>query len=290
MENWPNFFIVGVSKAGTTSLYEYLKKNPNIYMSPIKEPNYFSIKTIPRNGLEQPIRDKKKYFDLFKKVKHEKIVGEASATYLSDPEAPKLIHQIAPNAKILICLRDPVERAYSAYLMHVRDEHFKTTFHNRLQIELKEKPDPSKSSLRLHAGLYSKDVKRYLNIFGRSQVKIIIFEEFITDVKKTIEEVLQFLGSGHSLYNYNEKTHNPFAVVRGPISKRIHSSRLISQVAHSIIPKSTRIFLRDNLILKKQPKPKMDEEDRKVLVKFYFNDVIELKSMLGRKLPWPNFP
>ena len=88
MDIWPNFFIVGAQKAGSTSLYEYLKNMPEIYMSPIKEPSFFSVKIIPENHPQEAIRDKKEYLKLFEKVKDEKIIGEASPTYLADPEAP----------------------------------------------------------------------------------------------------------------------------------------------------------------------------------------------------------
>ncbi|MEX0656428.1 MAG: sulfotransferase domain-containing protein, partial [Nitrosopumilaceae archaeon] len=116
-ELWPNFFIVGADKAGTSSLYAYLMNIPGIFMSRYKEPNYFSTMTFGDNHDLRPIRDKKKYLELFKNVKNEKIVGEASPSYLGDKEAPKLIHKVSPEAKILICLRDPVERVYSHYLM-----------------------------------------------------------------------------------------------------------------------------------------------------------------------------
>ena len=108
LERWPNFFIVGAPKAGTSSLYAYLNEIPGIFMSPKKEPNYFSENTIPNDHPIKPIRDKKKYLELFKGVKGEKIIGEASTSYLADPEAPKLIHEACPDAKILISLRDPV--------------------------------------------------------------------------------------------------------------------------------------------------------------------------------------
>ena len=93
MERWPNLFIVGAPKAGTTSLYHYLNQAPEIYMSPIKEPNYFSAKTMGDKHPVKPIRNKKKYQHLFENDKNSKYIGEASPTYLDDPEAPFLIHE-----------------------------------------------------------------------------------------------------------------------------------------------------------------------------------------------------
>ena len=121
MEKWPNFFIVGAPKAGTTSLYEYLKNIPGIYMPPIKETHYFSRIIVPDTISHfHPIRDKNEYLSLFENVTDEKIIVDDSPSYLADPEAPKLIHEIVPHARILMSLRDPVERAFSGYLPRVR--------------------------------------------------------------------------------------------------------------------------------------------------------------------------
>jgi len=74
MEKWPNLFIVGAPKAGSTTLYEYLKNIPGIYMSPRKEPDYFSRSTVPNNSSMKPIQNKKQYLSLFEDVKDEKII------------------------------------------------------------------------------------------------------------------------------------------------------------------------------------------------------------------------
>ena len=131
---WPNFFIVGAPRSGTTSLYEYLKEVPEVFMSPVKEPNFFNLSVENDLFLSKPIREKKKYLDLFKNVKDEKAIGEASPTYLWDPKTPKLIHEIIPDAKIIISLRDPVERTFSHYLMYFRNGIMKDSFYNELQI------------------------------------------------------------------------------------------------------------------------------------------------------------
>ena len=110
MEKWPNFFIVGAPKCGTTSLYEYLKKIPGIYMSPTKEPYYFCQTLIPENHYIEPIRDKEKYLKLFAGVKDEKIIGEGSIWYLSDPNSADLIHQKIPDARINIAINSASQK------------------------------------------------------------------------------------------------------------------------------------------------------------------------------------
>src|SRR5919108_6309578 len=118
-EIWPNFFIVGTQKAATTSLYFYLKEIPGVYMSQVKEPFYFAPHAVQSNTSDL-IRDKREYLRLFENASGYVAVGEASPIYLWDPDAPKLIHQTVPHARIIMILRDPIERAYSNYLMKMK--------------------------------------------------------------------------------------------------------------------------------------------------------------------------
>jgi len=292
METWPNFFIVGAPKAGTSSLYEYLRKIPGIYMSPVKEPKYFSKMADYYNDPHSTkIQDKKKYLDLFSKVKDEKIIGEASPSYLRDPDAPKLIHEISQEARILISLRDPVERIFSQYLMRIRQGRFKTSFGDATQLAIKLGIDQKESpyALGVYDGLYSKYIKSYLETFGEKQVKIIIFEEWILEPKKTIEEILMFLGVNSILDDFKEEVYNPFGVSRGTVATSVLANPQINKMANKIISSGTKKFLKEKLLTKKIPKPKMDEKDREFLIDFYREDVKKLQSLLGRTLPWSNF-
>jgi hypothetical protein len=288
MEHWPNFFIVGAPKAGTTSLYEYLKDVPGIYMSPIKEPNFFSENTIRENYPVTKIRKNFEYLELFEGAKEEKILGEASTTYLSDPEVSHKIHNINPRAYILISLRDPVERAFSHYLMHIRTTWLTSSFNDELKKSLSSDLNLSIPHLKLEHGLYFDDVKRYLDIFGTKQVKIIIFEEWATNIEQTIQEILIFLGLTISKIYVNPMIHNEYEMFRGKISKHILRNKTIGIIAKATMTKSQRDYIR-NKLYKKGKKPKMDETDRKILIDYYKDDVRKLENLLGRKLPWTNF-
>ncbi len=288
-EKWPNFFIVGAAKAGTTSLHAYLNDIPGIYMSSTKEPKYFTVSDNFHYNIP-PIRDKKKYLNLFAKAKEEKIIGEASPQYLRDPQTPKFIHQIVPQAKILISLRDPVERLYSSYLMRIRNVRKKTTFREEIDLVFNKKTDKKYDYLKMGAGLYSEYVKRYLKIFGNKQVKIIIFEEFIKNTKETINDILKFLDIKYEFQNLKFEVHNKSGINRGGfLARNIRRNRKIISLSQKILSPSTRRILRDTIFIKSQPKPKMDQKDREFLIKFYNDDVKNLQTLLGRKLPWKNF-
>ncbi len=101
----PNFFIVGAAKSGTTSLVHYIEQHPDIYMSAVKEPFYY----VSDHGYE----DFDEYAGLFSGAKNELRVGEASTGYLFDPCAAQKIKDEYRDAKIIICLRNPIDMAFS---------------------------------------------------------------------------------------------------------------------------------------------------------------------------------
>jgi len=230
MNKWPNFFIVGSGKAGTSSLYNYLNEIPEIYMSPKKEPNYFLIRTVPENpSVKNPIRSEEKYLQLFENVKDEKIMGEASTSYFRSPEAPHLIFDKVPNARILITLRNPIEKVYSEYLMIKREKIIRTNFHEYVQRGLDEKNPKDKYGI--YRGFNHDPVKRYLQVFGKDQVKIIIFEEWVKDPKPTLNEILKFLGLKATLTNFQNVIYNPYRVKRGSIIQYIIKNSLVKKLA-----------------------------------------------------------
>lgn len=292
MERWPNLFIVGAPKAGTSSIYFYLAQIQEIFMSPIKEPNFFSVQSVPATSQLKPIRDKKKYLNLFKNAKKENYLGEASPSYLGDPLASKLIHKVSPNSKIIISLRDPVERTFSHYLMALRLGTFSKSFHDELEQAFKNNEKNKSRFLRViieERGLYYESVKRYLETFGPKQVEIIIFEEFISDPKKTLQKILQFLNLKSDIKNLKMEVFNPFVIPRSKIGKFAYRNRTMRRVLEMTLSPPIRKKLKEKLIVKKASKPKMREEDRNTLINFFKEDVEKIQILLNKELPWSNF-
>jgi len=286
MEIWPNFFIVGAAKAGTTSLYEYLRHTRGVYMSPEKEPGYFRT-TIPDRRKTNKINEKSQYLKLFKGVTDEKAIGEATPSYLRDPLSHKLIQEAVPKARIIIILRDPVERAFSAYLMRESKGWVEKSFHETIIDGLSQKKkEPKDFNFFLDPGLYTQNVKKYIDTFGPDRVKILIFEEFIKDPKKTIKEVLEFLGVDAEPPETIGKIHNPYGKPRGRLAKEILGSKTMLELSNKIVPQSIRWKIRGKILLKKEPKPKLSGEDRLILQDFYKNDIIDIQVLLKRSLPW----
>ena len=284
METWPNFIIVGAQKAGTTALYDYLNQQPKVFMSKLKEPGYFRS-FIPPNVFPLPITNKEKYLKLFQDVKNETAIGEASGVYLEDQGTPKLIRDSVPNCKIIIMLRDPVERTFSTYFQVVRSGLENESFKDAIRRDYKKLQNGQRGSPLVRASFYSEKIKRYLDTFESKNVMIIISEEFFKDVKGTIREVLKFLGI-NEFHDFDESPKNIYQETKSPIIQKLLENKVIKKIGYGLIPWHIRVKIAEKILWKEGKKPSISKEDREFLEKIFFNDLIQTQEILGMKLPW----
>jgi len=284
LERWPNLFIVGAPRAGTTSIYDYLNRTEGVFMSQKKEPHYFS-QSIPHSMVPHAIRDKKKYLALFKKAKIEKVIGEASSSYLWDPLAPQLIHKQIPEAKIIIILRDPIYRSYSNYYWRIGSGRKFSSFSEAIQMSLEAKNDFFKGVI-IHGSWYYEQVKRYLETFGPNQVKILIFEEFSKEPKKIIKEILEFIGVKSDVPEELDLPHNVLAEPRGMIARTILQSKKIKKIGKVVLSERNQQIMVRKVLGKKTTKAEMLQGDKTFLENLFRDDVQKLQKLLKIKFPW----
>lgn len=284
-EIWPNFFIVGAIRSGTTSLYEYLKQISSIYMPTIKEPNYFTASIDKKQLFTKPISSEKKYLSLFKNVKNEKAIGDASPTYLWDPKSAKLIYEKIPKAKIVIILRNPIDRAYSHYLMLYGRGVLKTPFEQIIS-DSKKIPHDDFSGRVINAGFYSEQIKRYFEVFPKNQIKILIFEEFVKNTKESVGNILDFLDIDDEPPDSTNTIYNQFTEPRGGISSSILKNKIIKNVGKQFLPMSVGESMMKNILGKKSIKPKLSEKMYESLENIYRKDIIKVETILDRKVSW----
>lgn len=194
-----------MARAGTTSLWHYLRKHPDIFMSPCKEPNFFD-KDIdyfnPTVDIESELqklgvyrincssvksrryRTLDDYLSLFTKAKHQRIVGECSVSYLTSQTACEEIFQYNGNAKILISLRNPIDVLFSLYHLRKNMGQYPYTFSDFIQLK----------ALLNSYQLIPFNVTKLVNRFGHNNVKIVSFEELKLNTKAVYLEILDFLG------------------------------------------------------------------------------------------------
>lgn len=285
-QRMPNFFIVGAPKAGTTSLYEYLNSTTGVYMSPVKEPSYFSPAV--SEDYAEKVGDLDAYLRLFRGAEDERAIGEATPFYLWDPESPQLIREASPEAKIIATLRDPVERAFSDYLMmsaHYGSE--RLSFPDALQANASQPESRWGERLYLELGEYSEQVQRYLDVFGESNVKVVLFEDLVSDTANVVNGVLRFLAVPGALDVGAGQAHNSFSIPKTRLAQRIVGSEGLRRLAQRFVPATAKDFFVHKFLLAKAPKPQMTEEAREFLQEYYREDARSLQSKLHRRLPWP---
>ena len=277
----PNFFMVGGGKAGTSSLYFYMKEHPDIYMSPIKEPHYFADKELLADHIDvnSVVDSWDEYIRLFDGAQNERIRGEASATYLYYAD-PCLLKSCFPDAKILITLRDPAERAYSHYLMDVRAQlidPYKLPFISAV----KEMP------MFTRIGFYYEHVRKYIEVFGKSDVKIILFDDLKRDSLTVVRDIFGFLRVDASFKPDVGVRYNTFAFPRNRMAFKLISNKGLKRMVKLLFPPEAadriRAFSR-RILMNSSRKPEMGEEARNFLRNLYRDDVRRLQDLVGRDL------
>lgn len=183
----PNFIIIGAAKAGTTTLYRYLTRHPNIFMSVPKEPTYFAHD-------ERFSRGEAWYLSLFLDAGSDQLCGEASTSYTSLPLYPDTVARMAdliPSAKLIYLMRHPVDRAYSHYIQLIQNNRivnpnykFDKTFEEHIA---------SDDSV-IQSSNYMLQINKYLARYSRDRMLFLLFEEFITDPQSSLTQVADFLG------------------------------------------------------------------------------------------------
>ena len=182
----PEFIVIGSQKAGTSSLFVGLNRHPQVYMAPEKELNYFYDDSLFIQG---PHR----YAEFFKDAPEDSICGEASPGYICHPRSPGRIHRQIPNVKLIVTLRDPVERAYSQYWDNRRQLAEGRTFGALLDGPQHQVFNPDRKNY-FTRGLYSVYLERYLALFPREQLLIIQFDELKTDPDQVYRRCFEFIG------------------------------------------------------------------------------------------------
>lgn len=287
---WPDFFIVGQPKAGTSSLHVYLSQVPGICMSKIKEPNYFARIVVPDDSRIRPIRNVESYRGLFADAGPGDLLGEASPTYLEDPGAAAAIHAVSPGSKIIVSLRDPVDLIYSFYLMLLRNDGAMSFMEEiRRKLAITEGTNWKRIELRLEYGYFYPGLKRYFDLFGSDRIKVVIYEELARDTVRVVQEVLDFLEVPYSAARLDLRNYNEYGAPRGAWTRAILGNRRILQLAERTLPAPFRNWVKRTVLLRKAQKPVMQPEAEQLLIDLYRKDIKETLELLGIPSPWRRF-
>lgn len=280
----PNFMIIGVAKAGTTSFYHYLDQHPQIFMCPVKEPNYFGYKDArdwkwtdegdPPLLRYFKVKTFEEYEAFFAGAFEAIAIGEVSPQYFRCPTAAQRIHARIPNVRLVASLRNPADRAFSGFLMRTRRGEAVNSVYEELTLQ----------SSHVKEGFYYKRLKRYLDIFPRHQIKVYIFEEFKKNPTRVVVDLFGFLGVDMNFVPNTSVKHNPAAVPKIRSLNRIFYNSTLIRTAKSVLPEGMqRIAKRIRQQNLKVP-PIFPADLRAELLEFYRKDILKLQELLDRDL------
>ncbi len=292
-----NLFIVGAAKSGTTSMYNYLAQHSNVFFSNVKEPNYYSrAEAHNPNAYIKPkkntfyhnkiIKNQNVYYSLFEASGKFKIIGDASPSYLWDIQSAKKIHADFPKGKIIIILRNPIQRAYSQFLMDLKDgNQDENDFLKALKKDKDTLPNVwGKAHLYEELGLYYKQVKEYIDVFTKERVKVIIYNDFIKNTEEVLKETLQFLDlNTKEIDNIDfNKTYNPYTKPKNNFAKKILQIKNKVGFAKRLVPGFFKKY--QNLLFKEGIKPELPLNAKKYLQKIYSEDINKLENLINKDL------
>jgi len=280
----PNFLIIGAMKSGTTALYYYLEQHPEVYMSPVKEPNYFSSQG-PENAAGA-VRHIGTYQDLFRDVSGETAIGEASHSYLYEPGAVAEIRRYIPEARLIAVLRNPVDRAYSHFLHMVRsgteplDDFAQALREDEVGVH-KERTFQD----YIGRGLYYSQLKRYFGTFPREQVRVYLYEDLSGAPISTVQDAFRFLEVDDSFVPDVSLRRNVSGYPKYKTLDRLLRSQ--GRVKHALkiyLPARLRWRLSRNFDDLKTRNlvgpPPIQPEVRRQLIEVYREDVLHLQDLL----------
>ncbi len=275
----PNFLIIGANKGGTTSLFQYLTEHPDVFKPEIKEPmffNYYKEQQEDTNfRTQRVIRSISSYKELFEGSENFKAAGESSTSYLANPWVAEHIYDYNPEMKLIAILRNPIQRAYSNYLMYVRWGEEKRSFSKALKEELKGKELPQGKQY-IALGYYYNSLKTYQEKFGKSQLKIFINEDLKDNPEETFKSICEYLKIATNFTpNTTKKYNTNNRVETRPVLKALKAVNRKLYITK---------YLPDNLKKRIATKPSMKKKDKELLLSLYADEIDNLQLFLNRDL------
>ena len=216
------------------------------------------------------------------------VFGVVCLLYLWDESAARNIHRACPAARIVIILRDPVDRAYSQYLMNV-----KTGLEDLPPLQAIQR-DMQRESLgwwdaRLYVGLgrYEVQIRRYFDTFGRDQVAVYSFAELKRNPRLVFQQIAEHIGVDPRPLEHMDvsKAENAFRMPRSPLLQRVAQSSISRRIRHAVLPESVRCWMQTTAVFYKSSKPSQDRESKLYLQQIYEAEIRGVERLLGREMP-----
>jgi hypothetical protein len=285
----PDFIVVGAAKAGTTALYWYLADHPQVFMSRVKETNYFAY------GLDEgghllygdpelhhfPIRTIDAYERSFEGAGDARAVGEASPIYLECPQSAGRIRDTIPDARIICGLRDPVDRAYSDYLMYLRSR--------GRRLDPARELTPSAAWARpdshwMQISMYHDALRRYFDTFPPERIFVFLFDDLKADQAGLVLDLYRFLGADDGFVPDFGTPHNVGGMPASMLLERVLTNDRLRRAVDPWIPKRAADWARRTRTRNLRRAPRLPSELANELREGFRDDIGKTAELIGRDL------
>ncbi|MFT6958312.1 MAG: hypothetical protein ACJAYC_003329 [Halieaceae bacterium] len=254
-------------------------------MPAFKEPHYFSPKSAGQWQIPR-ITNEKGYLALFDSADKQSLLGEASSAYLRSPESPGLIKAALPDVKIIICLREPADRAFSHFLMHLRSGYTRGSLEDYLDdFESGCTSDSMFEHSVIEAGYYGTQLQRYIDVFEESKIKIIWFDQLSSSPQELMLELLGFLGLKASLPAMVGSQKNSYFAPRGKWALALLHNQRLRKLAKRLLPGQWK-WRMIRLLGKEGLKPELSEATRERLKDIYQDEMHALARITELPTAW----
>ncbi len=289
----PNFFIIGAPKCGTTSVAHWLSEHPSVYMSHIKEPNYFNT-----DDNRSVTRTLQQYETLFSQVRPQHIaIGEASAWYLYSRTAVPNIRAYVEDSRFIVMLRNPVEMAYSLHQQEIfSGNEYVTDFPTAWSLQEKRIADLGIASTpeprRLLYGDACKlgeQLARLYDHVERERVLVLLLDDVKSNARKEYLKMMKFLAitdDGRSDFPVeNSAKGHRYRALAGPVSamRRVVRQSKLALGVHGRFGIFKKILKANTISHPRQP---LDGETKKMLSDYFRDDITRLSELLERDLTY----
>lgn len=299
----PNLFLIGGMRCGSTALHQILNGHDEIFMSKDKEPYFFKHELMRRTAEKEQnrelinafkkIQEKRKfttydkYLSLFDEAENQKYIGESSH-YIYHPKTAKIIKEKNPNAKIIISVRNPIDRFYSEYNLLINRQNklnkpIKMSFEDFFYQELEYLKQKKKS--RLNKGMLSHRILKWQEVFGEENVRILNYDDLKMKPSIMLNALFDWLGIENVDYKkIKKKPQRSGKIILKPLFLFINNNKILNKLIHKLFSLHSRAKMREIFYLLFIRKKEMAMDVRAKLLEVYMEEINSLEQIFNKNL------
>lgn len=292
----PNFLVIGAAKSGTTALCDYFGQHPQIFLCHPKEPHFFAFEgeTLNFQGPDDEFVMNRRavtrwddYLKLFQNAGDARALGDGSVSTLYYPNAIPRIQQHMPNGKLICILREPAERAYSAFMYMVSlVRETESDFRKALDLE------PQRIAANWHhiwhyrrMGMYHEQLSKYFAAFSREQLLVLLYDDFRANPGQVLRTCYEFLDVDPNFQAPREPDSLRSGVPKHPrLQRMITSPGSIKNLLKSVLPTGLLRWIRESIVSRNLQRARMAPDVKSELREYYREEVLRLQDLLQRDL------